>query len=104
MKRSEFLKKLGIGLGVAIIAPQVLADMPAKEEIVCDLKPTLVKNFDGTKWVDYDFNGVTVRFRRSPFLDTLDYEKDQFYKRGWIVPGANNLTEAKEILKYWGQR
>lgn len=26
MKRSDFLKKLGIGLGVAVVAPRVLAD------------------------------------------------------------------------------
>ena len=40
MKRSDFLKKLGIGLGVAIVAPQVLAGMPDKVET---LKPVEYK-------------------------------------------------------------
>ena len=32
MKRSDFLKRLGIGLGAVVVAPRVLAEMPAKEE------------------------------------------------------------------------
>ena len=32
MKRVDFLKKLGIGLGAVVVAPQVLASMPAKEK------------------------------------------------------------------------
>ena len=32
MKRSDFLKRLGIGLGAVVVAPQVLASMPAKED------------------------------------------------------------------------
>lgn len=32
MKRSDFLKKLGIGIGVAVVAPKALAGMPSKEE------------------------------------------------------------------------
>lgn len=32
MKRSDFLKRLGIGLGAVIVAPRVLAEMPAKEK------------------------------------------------------------------------
>lgn len=31
MNRSEFLKKLGIGIGVAIVAPKVLAELPTEE-------------------------------------------------------------------------
>lgn len=34
MKRGEFLKKLGIGIGVAIVAPRVIEAMPAKEKII----------------------------------------------------------------------
>jgi len=34
MKRSDFLKKLGIGIGVAIVAPKVLAGMPVKKESI----------------------------------------------------------------------
>lgn len=33
MKRSEFLKKLGIGLGVAVVAPTLLAENSIKKEI-----------------------------------------------------------------------
>ena len=32
MKRSDFLKRLGIGLGAVVVAPRVLAEMPTKEE------------------------------------------------------------------------
>ena len=32
MKRSDFLKRLGIGLGAVVVTPRVLANMPAKEE------------------------------------------------------------------------
>ena len=32
MKRSDFLKRLGIGLGAVVVTPRVLAEMPAKEE------------------------------------------------------------------------
>ena len=32
MKRSDFLKRLGIGLGAVVVAPRVLAEMPAKEK------------------------------------------------------------------------
>ena len=32
MKRKDFLRKLGIGVATAVIAPQVLAEMPDKVE------------------------------------------------------------------------
>ena len=32
MKRSDFLKRLGIGIGAVVVAPRVLAEMPTKEE------------------------------------------------------------------------
>ena len=32
MKRSDFLKRLGIGIGAVVVAPRVLAEMPAKED------------------------------------------------------------------------
>ena len=32
MKRVDFLKRLGIGLGAVVVAPMVLAEMPAKEK------------------------------------------------------------------------
>ena len=38
MKRKDFLKRLGIGLGVAIVAPKVLAEMPGKEETIAEYK------------------------------------------------------------------
>ena len=34
MKRSDFLKKIGLVFGAVAIAPKVLAEMPAKEEAV----------------------------------------------------------------------
>ena len=36
MKRKDFLKRLGMGLGVAIVAPKVLTEMRGKEEIPTD--------------------------------------------------------------------
>jgi len=33
MKRSDFLKRLGIGLGAVVVAPRVLAEEVAKEPI-----------------------------------------------------------------------
>ena len=34
MKRSDFLKRLGIGAVAVVVAPRVLAEMPAKEETI----------------------------------------------------------------------
>jgi len=34
MKRLDFLKRLGIGAAAIVVAPKVLAEMPAKEEAV----------------------------------------------------------------------
>jgi len=40
MKRSDFLKKLGIGIGVTIVTPKALAGMPVKRE---SIKPVIFK-------------------------------------------------------------
>ena len=51
MKRSDFLKRLGIGLGAVVVAPKVLASMPAKEEdIPDDIKEEITEAFNNAPW------------------------------------------------------
>jgi len=60
VKRSEFLKKLGLGIGVAIVAPKVIEAMPAKDDVIypvlkdgvtidTDLLP--IKKVDIESWI-----------------------------------------------------
>jgi hypothetical protein len=49
MNRSEFLKKLGIGLGVAVIAPKVLASVPEKRLDAERIDPLSINDEEG-KW------------------------------------------------------
>ena len=55
MKRKDFLKRLGIGLGVAIVAPKVLAETPGKEEV-----PTNGLNITTDKWSDVYRNDYRI--------------------------------------------
>ena len=49
MKRADFLKRLGIGLGAVVVAPMVLAEMPAKDDdIPNEIKKELTEAFNNT--------------------------------------------------------
>ncbi len=74
MKRSEFLKKLGIGLGVAVVTPSVVSSVvPEKEnstgDEITEVKSELQRQFKETPWkvifdgrlyyVDYQTGKIT---------------------------------------------
>jgi hypothetical protein len=87
MNRKLFLKKLGIGLGVAIIAPKVLAET----------KPTTdkVSDWNETKIGDMTFYSKPLRpewTNESPI--------DVHYKQGWFVPNdvVQNLQTGTKYL------
>ena len=83
MKRSDFLKKLGIGLGAVVVAPQVLAEMPTKEEdIPDDIKEELTEAFNEAPWKakiisshigvsDEFYNEYVKYYERVPLIDIL---------------------------------
>ena len=49
MKRSDFLKRLGIGLGAVVVAPKVLVSMPAKEKNLYPTGTMSVKDMEETR-------------------------------------------------------
>lgn len=69
MKRSEFLKKLGIGLGVAVIAPAVVANNETTED-----NPTRTIYIEGDrvifKAIDYS---KTIPSYRNPETGANEY-------------------------------
>lgn len=71
MKRSEFLKKLGIGLGVAVVAPTLLAENTGKEEI----KPLVLPKPTGNPNRPLTTEGIIPYLRR----------KGEEQKKGWVV-------------------
>lgn len=84
MKRSDFLKRLGIGIGVAVVAPQVLAEIPAKttstegngyNELIIDGRWKVVRTQDGVECWFKEIEGLSDN---SPI--------DPNCQRGWIFP------------------
>ena len=80
MKRSDFLKRLGIGLGAVVVAPRVLAEMPAKEENIALLEG----EYRSVTW-----EGKTFVFKEIKGLSD-NGPIDLNYKRGWIIPNIND--------------
>jgi len=75
MKRSDFLKRLGIGIGAVVVAPRVLAEMPAKEEkLTYTLNPN---NYEPKKNGYYLYN----------------WNQSMEVPKGWRVPVPKDIIE-----------
>jgi len=102
MKRSDFLKRLGIGLGTVVVAPQVLAGMPAKEEKIFP-KITTAGELDpgvfepkripthvkvSTEFIN-EYRSVTREGKTFVFKEIKGLSDngpiDLNYKRGWVI-------------------
>ena len=85
MKRSDFLKRLGIGLGAVVVAPRVLAEMPAKEEdIPDDIKKELTETFNNAPW--------EVKF-------VNNWNPSMEVPEGWRVPSRYELEQLYLLQK-----
>ena len=83
MKRADFLKRLGIGLGAVVVAPQVLAEMPAKE------KPAF-----NTDLINNRINDIAVN--KEPFSVGLFMDEKEVSYRGYE---RMCFTESELFLK-----
>ena len=113
MKRVDFLKKLGIGLGAVVVAPMVLAEMPAKEKTHPAFNENLINKrlselrkypltYDECYVPDWNPSmGVPEGWRICNMDDVTLMIKnlpphwnnkpiDLNYKRGWIIPNIND--------------
>ena len=82
MKRADFLKRLGIGLGAVVVAPRVLAEMPAKENGYNT--PIQTEN----PYVKYgDYLKISTNIKASP---------EFFYDNEWTVC---NVDDVRVMMK-----
>lgn len=97
MKRSDFLKKIGIGIGVAMVAPKILAEITAQEEKydVIRTEPEYYYDFSDGK----DING-DVDFEECP-NEIKNQIKEQLSSfDGWIIAihKENSCISKKDIV------
>jgi len=86
MKRSDFLKKLGIGIGVAVVAPKALVGIPAKEKTVDDI----IKSTQ---------NGLTPNdFKDSGWINKSDWDAEVGRMQKYYV-GCDLIDENPECVK-----
>jgi len=85
MKRSDFLKKLGIGIGVAIVAPRALASILAKEKVDGYNTPIGKDCFGNYGELLYFCNDETEHEVLNANWMVSRYEKGKLIKREWYL-------------------
>jgi len=82
MKRSDFLKKLGIGIGMAIVAPRAFAGTPTKDGYNTPISKDSFGNYGELL---YSCSGETEHEILNANWIVSHYERGKLIKREWYL-------------------